>query len=990
MIVPSKEVYEEPIQSFVKIERPPYVQLTSMFPLNYSHNPQYDPTHEMTLIRANQNPWTVWSPANLQKEFPVKDSGFLEPVGDTTENRWFVEIGRMRFTFLTSQLLRMEWDENNIFHNDPTIVFAEREKFLKNHEKPSIRVYDKDDTGKIVFIESSHVHIRYGVDGDGKFYVQSPAPLEDTLEITVLDNEGNVLSVWTPGLKDNLNLGGTVRTLDRTSGPVPIEPGLLSRSGWSFVDDTHSPYLLPFDEQPGFDTWTKQRNAPELYSDWYLFAYGRDFKKCLGDFVQVSGNIPLPPKYAFGIWWSRWWRYSDQELKVLVGEFKDNNVPLDNLVIDMDWHLTAYDQMNAGALDRAGQPLGWTGYSWDYELFPNPPEFLDWCHEQGLKTTLNLHPAAGIQPHEYIYPQVAEAMGIDPNTSLHVPFDIAEPKFTRTYFDKVIHQLEEDGIDFWWLDYQQVQITNITHLNPTIWLNHCFFTDMERKDRTNTDESLRGLIFHRWGGLGNHRYQIGFSGDTSSTWEALDFQVFFTTTAANVGFGYWSHDIGGFMSNRPTHPEMYTRWVQWGALSPIFRTHAWRQEFIERRIWKYNSYYFWCMREAIYLRYSLIPYMYTEARRSYDTGVAMLYPVYYDYPMDNRAYAYRTQGMLGSGMMISPITSATSGIDLLSTNNVFIPGTDETWIEWYSLTTMNSGTYIRKVAADENPIYIKEGSIIPMKAMSKDVQNMMHMKQDPLVLSIFPGPNSASGSYSLYEDDGVTVNYKDTSNQAWTFIESNPVFDRRVQWKVSVNPVEGSFRGMVRERSYIVRLVGVPPPTRVIVNGRMIQKQSKAIYSTAPQAFMHWATSRDPSHNFMSPTESSQGWFYDYDHLTLVIRTPNIQRVSTGEITIDWDGLTREEWNNILELLHQGWIGLKSAVSRGFFYWHGAETEQQPTHKLPLTLSQSDVHHWGQVFNDFIAEYAQLVSEMESALDTEPEIKAFRQRVVAHMKHYVR
>ncbi len=164
---------------------------------------------------------------------------------------------------------------------------------------------------------------------------------------------------------------------------------------------------------------------------------------------------------------------------------------------------------------------------------------------------------------------MARAMGIDPATKQYVKFDIVNPRFAENYFKILHHPLEQQGIDFFWLDWQQEGTTGLAGLNPTFWLNYVHSTDMERRGK-------RPLIYHRWGGLGNHRYQIGFSGDTISTWESLTFQPYFTATAANVGYGYWSHDIGGHMPGK-VDPEMYTRWVQFGAFSPD-PAHALDQE----------------------------------------------------------------------------------------------------------------------------------------------------------------------------------------------------------------------------------------------------------------------------------------------------------------------------------------------------------------------------------------------------------------------------
>ena len=221
--------------------------------------------------------------------------------------------------------------------------------------------------------------------------------------------------------------------------------------------------------------------------------------------------------------------------------------------------------------------------SWNKTLFPDPEDFLAKIHAEGLKTTLNLHPASGIEPWEKAYPAMARAMGIDPATRKYVPFNITDKKFATNYMDLVHHPLEKQGIDFWWLDWQQEQKTEMPGVMPTWWLNYVHFTDQQR-------EGKRPLLFHRWGGLGNHRYQIGFSGDTVSVWDSLAFQPWFTATAANVGYAYWSHDIGGHMPGA-VDPELFTRWVEFGAFSPILRTHTTKNPASERRVWAYPEPY---------------------------------------------------------------------------------------------------------------------------------------------------------------------------------------------------------------------------------------------------------------------------------------------------------------------------------------------------------------------------------------------------------------
>ena len=250
-------------------------------------------------------------------------------------------------------------------------------------------------------------------------------------------------------------------------------------------------------------------------------------------------------------------------------------------------------------------------------------------------------------------------MGIDPATKKYIPFNPTDKKCATNYLNLVLHPLEKQGIDFWWLDWQQQSTTNLPGVKPTWWLNYVHFTDQQR-------EGKRPLLFHRWGGLGNHRYQIGFSGDTISVWESLAFQPWFTATAANVGYAYWSHDIGGHMPGA-VDPELYTRWIQFGVFSPILRTHTTKNPDSERRIWAYPEPYSAVLRTAFQLRYAMQPYLYTEARRTYDTGVAFFRPLYYDWPEEDAAYTSKNEYIFGDQMIVSPVTAPADKISGLTT-----------------------------------------------------------------------------------------------------------------------------------------------------------------------------------------------------------------------------------------------------------------------------------------------------------------------------------
>jgi len=713
-----------------------------------------------------------------------------------------VTVGQARFTVLTPELIRMEWAADGKFEDHASFVFLNR--------RLAVPKFEQTLAGQKLTLKTSALTLTYAPASDGRFTAG-----DLTIELTV---DGKPV-VWHPGLTDAENLQGTTRTLDMALGAKtrePIEPGLVSRSGWAVVDDSTRPLFdsADFSFKQGEKSpwpWVMERptsERPGTYQDLYFFGYGHDYRKALGDYVKVAGRIPLPPRFAFGAWWSRYWDYTDQELDELVHGFRENDVPLDVLVIDMGWHLSSDQLKAAGQVDQSGEGIGWSGYTWNKVLFPDPDQFLAKIHAEGLKTTLNLHPASGVQPWEKAYPEMAKAMGIDPATKKYVPFDITDKTFATNYMDLLHHPLERQGIDFWWLDYQQQQHTKMAGVMPTWWLNYVHFTDQQR-------EGKRPLLFHRWGGLGNHRYQIGFSGDTVSVWDSLAFQPWFTATAANVGYAYWSHDIGGHQPGAVA-PELYTRWVQFGAFSPILRTHTTKNPGSERRVWAYPEPYSSVLRSTFQLRYALQPYLYTEARRTYDTGVAFVRPLYYDWPQAAEAYSSKGEYSFGEQMLVAPVTTPADQTSGLATESIWLP--EGEWIEWPTGKHLTGpASFERHFSIEQTPVYLRAGAIVPMQP---PMRYTGEKPVDPLILNIWPLTPGTSSSYSVYEDSGVAVEYQ-YGVFARTPIKATQTDDTLT---VEIEPVEGGYEKMPAKRGFELRLPADWPPVAATVNGIAVKQ----------------------------------------------------------------------------------------------------------------------------------------------------------------------
>lgn len=707
-----------------------------------------------------------------------------------------VTSGNARFTVLTPQLIRMEWSADGQFEDRATLTFVNRETPV-----PEFKVRESRSKLTITTPALTLTYLK-----NGKFS-------DKNLKAVFTLNGKEV--VWTPGMENPQNLLGTTRTLDGADGSKlkePMEQGILSRAGWSLIDDSQRHVLTPDGSE--WEEWVEARPEGDR-QDLYLFAYGHDYKQALADYALVAGRAPMPPKYTLGYWWSRYWQYSDNEFVDLVNKLKSMDVPIDVLIVDMDWHETWGLRKSNSPKDEYGQRIGWTGYTWQKELFPSPANFLKWTENEELKVALNLHPASGIQPYEAVYDDFTKEYGWS-EKGKSVPFKIDERKWADAYFKTVLEPMERDGVDFWWLDWQQWKESKYTPgLSNTFWLNHTFFNHAERQN-----PGLRPFIYHRWGGLGSHRYPLAFSGDTYATWPMLAYLPYFTATASNVNYGWWGHDIGGHMfhkTQKATDPELYTRWLQYGVFTPIFKTHSTKDPRIERCIWCFPDHMF-LMRDAIRLRYTLAPYIYNAARENYDTGVGMCRPMYYDYPESDKAYETSEQFMFGNDILATTITQPVDSITGLAPRTIWFP--EGAWFDCATGSMYEGGrTEELHYTLAENPHYAKAGSIIPMNpATVKNLQQPC----DTLVLTFIPG---GDGQLRHYEDDGMSQQYK--TNYAVTTVskkqEGNTV-------RVRISPREGSFAGASDSRSYELRFPAVFPPKSVKVNGKELA------YSRFPKA----------------------------------------------------------------------------------------------------------------------------------------------------------
>lgn len=681
---------------------------------------------------------------------------------------------QVRITLITDGAVRLEWAPEGTFVDNASFVAV-------NRQNPPV-AFKVKNSGKTVEVSTAKMVLKY-LKNSGKF---------TDANLSIAAAKGMKPFAWKPGTENKGNLKGTYRTLDGYNGgvrgdskkPMPIEDGLLSTDGWTFIEDSNS-YLFDNSEWP----WVEERPAKDG-QDWYFMAYGHDYKSALKDFTAFSGKVPLPPRYAFGYWWSRYWSYSDNEYRQLVDNFHTYNIPLDVLVVDMDWH---YTEKGKG---------GWTGYTWNKILFPDPDGFLKYLKQNKLQVTLNLHPADGVAAYEDNFSSLAKWMGVDTTSTKVIPYEGSNKKFMSGLMGKILRPMENKGVDFWWLDWQQwLNDKKYTNLSNTWWINYVVFSDMERNRNT------RPMLYHRWGGLGNHRYQIGFSGDSYISWATLDFQPYFNSTASNVLYGYWSHDIGGHMGANHIDPELYVRWLQFGAMSPILRTHSTKDAGLNKEPWVFDNEHFTVIRNTILERYQIAPYVYTMARKTHDDALSLCRPMYYDYPESKEAYENKNEYMFGDDMLVYPITAPM--VNGRSTVKVWLPAGND-WVEWHTGTLLKGGQSVDRVfRLDEYPIYVKAGSILPF--YDKNVRNLQS-NDEPVTVTVFPGK---SGAFSMYEDNGNDKDY--FTHYATTALTSEKAGNVLT---VKIGARKGDYPGMPASRAFKVRVLASVVPEQVTVNGK--------------------------------------------------------------------------------------------------------------------------------------------------------------------------
>ena len=671
-----------------------------------------------------------------------------------------------RITILSDLLVRLEFNDEGKFEDRPT-------EFAKNRNFP-IPQMKIDQNERILDITTKYFNLRYQKE---KPFIPSKYNPDGNLKIKLLDTGKE----WYFDHPEARNYLGIIGNIDKTIDPfmesetvdlkhakkklddfLSREKGLFSTDGFVSIDDSKSNFIGPDGELIFNDT---------KRIDTYVFLYHNDFGNCLQSYFMLTGMPPLIPRYALGIWWNKNDYYYFDDIQKLLNKFNKNQIPLSVLLLGDNWHLK--DKNNLSRFN--------SGFTFNRDLFFKPSEFTKYLHERGIRLGVSIDPSEGIHPHEPKFFEVAKVVGI--NDKQIIPFNVFDKQFMISYLNELIDPLYKVGVDFFWINYR-----NLSDKVSSDGLNYYQYNDFKKSD------DLRPMLLARANKYAPHQFPVHYSGETIVSWNTLRLLPFYNSTSSNLGISWWSHDIGGYKDGIEDG-ELYTRYVQLGTFSPIFRFSAKYGKYYKREPWRWdiktnNIVQYYCQ-----LRHRLIPYLYSEAYKYHKIGLPLVQPLYYQYPEIYDEIDFKNEYYFGTELFVAPITKPEDEVMNRSILPIFLPEGN-----WYDFKTgkkyVGNRRYVLFYKDEDYPVFAKSGSIIPLADLGENINDTSCPKG--MEIHVFPGQSNA---YNLYEDDGYTSLYKEgyflSTRIDYNYLANN--------YTLIIRPLEGKQGIIPEKRDYRIR-----------------------------------------------------------------------------------------------------------------------------------------------------------------------------------------
>ena len=552
----------------------------------------------------------------------------------------------------------------------------------------------------IMQIETSYFTLAYDKE---KPFTSGKLTPGNNLRITL----NNTDKIWYYQHPEARNFGGINYSLDDFNGKLKLSRGLYSTDGFAVLDDSDS---LVLDQSSNY----KVRDTKGI--DIYVFMYKKDLGLCLQDYYTLTGYPSLIPRYALGNWWYKNSKYTNAEIEKLISDFKEEEIPISTLVLGNYWH---------NELD----PLLFDNNNIDILKLKN------FLNANNTKLGITINPELPVKKDTLSYQNISKTVTNLQNDYNFLPLDITSLNMYATYG---IRNWISSGIDALLIDYNNIKDKNTLAI-----------LDQYNYAMNGLLLNKRGLSLSRNHQISPHRDTIIWNGKTKVGWDTLEILPRYYSTASNNGISFVASAIGGYYGGIENF-ELYIRYIQLGVFSTMMIIACDDGKYYRREPWRWNAAESLIIKKYLTLRNKLIPYIYTEGYIYHKTGSPIIQPLYYKYPKIYDEPLYKNQYFFGSEMLVCPITKKKNIIMNRVVQRMFIP--EGVWYELESGKKYIGNKYYMSFYKDEDyPVFVKEGSIIIM-SLDNTTELPTNMEID-----IFPGKN---GSYKLYEDDGISNNYK--------------------------------------------------------------------------------------------------------------------------------------------------------------------------------------------------------------------------------------
>ncbi len=550
---------------------------------------------------------------------------------------------------------------------------------------------------------------------------------------------------------------------DAPAGETVCVPFMVSSKGYGIVWDNPSAtrFVGAVNDRTSF-----QSNVGERVS--FFVITGSTPDEIYGGYARLTGKTPIPPKAAFGLIQSKARYESQQEVLRVANTYRQKKYPLDIMVVDW-FYWTRMGQMDI-----------------DPAQFPDPEGMNKQLHDMGMQSIVSIWPRFETSGR---YFNELDAKGYllkdkDGKTVDGLPFrndrtggliDSTNPAARKWFWEKARDNIMSKGFDYPWLDETEPDLVpdgffysvgsgdRYRNLFPLVHVEG--FSDNMRAWKPNK----RAMVLSRAAYLGSQRTGALFwSSDVHSSWEALLRQVPTGLNMTASGIAYWGNDIGGWQSPPSTtkatkpplldpsdareavanfhdYPELFTRWFQYGTFTPTLRLHG-QRKFSE--IWCFGKQAETILARYNTLRYQLIPYIYSQAKMTYDTGAPFMRPLWMDFPNDPNVASIGTQYMFGPAFLVAPVTEQGQ-----TEKDVYLPAGSD-WYNYWTNEKLAGGRWVKVAAPIEQiPLFVRAGSIVPIGAEIQSTATRQAIAQ----ILVYPGKD---GDFTLYDDDGISYDYE--------------------------------------------------------------------------------------------------------------------------------------------------------------------------------------------------------------------------------------